>query len=375
MDIMSSDAAVIDHDEVWGVNAAGAVIRCDVSFAMDDYLTCVNRTPAFARFFETADHPVFTSTPRNPRAIAYPLQEVLNMPGARPYFNGSVSYIAAYAALIGVEELTIFGCDYIWGGVKYHPRQSDVVTRYMACMTYWLGYCQGRGMNVIVTPASPLLDADLKILEQFYGYIVKPFVQMDEPAPVPPKHLGGSFDRCHIDQGALDCMLEAFDIKSMIDIGCGTGEMMVVAHDKGLDGFGIDGDDTVARKCPVMIHDYTTGACEIPTDASQSVFDLAWSVEFLEHVAEDFQDHYMKTFQACRYAIVTAAPVGTDGHHHVNCQGQTYWIGVFEKYGFRFLEEHTRAVRGRSTMGRDFMRANGMVFENLKWSENGNHVC
>jgi hypothetical protein len=117
MNIMASDSLGINHDEVWGINGAGNVIKVDCSFAMDDYLICPDRTPTFAKFFEEADHPVFTSTPRTPNAIAYPLQDVLNMPGARPYFNGSVSYVAAYAALIGVEELTIFGCDYIYGGM------------------------------------------------------------------------------------------------------------------------------------------------------------------------------------------------------------------------------------------------------------------
>ena len=139
MAIMASDAVVIDRDEVWGVNAAGAVITVDLSFAMDDYLTCVNRTPALAQWFETAKEPFFTSQPRNPNALAYPLEEVLNMPGARPYFNGSVSYIAAYAALVGVKELTIFGCDYLYGGLgRMHPRQTETVARYLACMAWWL---------------------------------------------------------------------------------------------------------------------------------------------------------------------------------------------------------------------------------------------
>ena len=194
MDIMASDAVVIERDEVWGVNAAGAVINVDLSFAMDDYLTCVNRTPAFAKWFETAKEPFFTSQPRNPNALAYPLQEVLSMPGARPYFNGSVSYIAAYAALIGVKELTIFGCDYLYGGMgRMHPRQSETVARYMACMSWWLGFCQAKGMGVVITPSSPLLDADLNLLEQFYGYIVKPFIQhANAPDNNLPDHLGGS---------------------------------------------------------------------------------------------------------------------------------------------------------------------------------------
>ncbi len=362
MDIMASDAAVIDHDEVWGINAAGAVVRVDLSFAMDDYLACVNRTPAFASFFENAKEPFFTSVPRNPKAIAYPLEEVLAMPGARPYFDGSASYVAAYAALIGVKELTIFGCDYISGGVPYHPRQSHTVTRYMACMSYWLGYCQGRGINVIVTPASPLLDADLVVLEQFYGYVIKPFVGKNHAnLAALPSHLGGSMGRCHIDQGAFDYVVEKKAIRSMVDIGCGTGGMVEAAHAKGLDAVGIDGDSVIQRQAPCHVHDYTKGPIQVqPTD-------LAWSVEFVEHVAEEFVPNYMESFRCCKYALITYAQPGTPGYHHVNCQDQDYWVGVFSKHGFELDEETTSGVRAASTMTRSFMRENGLFFRNTKW--------
>ena len=361
MDIMASDAVVIERDEVWGVNAAGAVINVDLSFAMDDYLTCVNRTPAFAKWFETAKEPFFTSQPRNPNALAYPLQEVLSMPGARPYFNGSVSYIAAYAALIGVKELTIFGCDYLYGGMgRMHPRQSETVARYMACMSWWLGFCQAKGMGVVIAPSSPLLDADLNLLEQFYGYIVKPFIQhANAPDNNLPDHLGGSFGRCHIDQGALAHVREKFGIKSIVDVGCGTGGMVEVAHDMGMDAYGIDGDDSLERRAPIMIHDFSKGAA--PKFKTKP--DLAWSVEFLEHVDEDYQDNYMRAFKQCKYALITFAPPGTPGHHHVNCQDDGYWVKVFRKYGFEIDGETTSEVRKISTMGRDFMRDNGLFFK------------
>ena len=44
-------------------------------------------------------------------------------------------------------------------------------------------------------------------------------------------------------------------------------------------------------------------------------------------------------FSRCKYVVVTAAPPGQPGHHHVNCRPTEYWIDVFKKYGFEFLEE------------------------------------
>lgn len=365
MDLMASDAVRIEHDEVWGVNAASSVIKCDLSFAMDDYLTCVNRTPSFARWFDEVEEPFFTSTSRNPNALDYPLEAVLSMPGARPYFNGSVSYVAAYAALIGVEELTIFGCDYLYGGMgRMHPRQTETVARYMACMSFWLGVCSAKGMSVVVCPSSPLLDADLNVLEQFYGYVVKPYIHPDKPKTTElPGHLGGHMGRCHIDQGALSYLMEKLEPKTFIDIGCGTGGMVEVAHDAGLKAAGIDGDGTIERRAPCLVHDFTTDPLAVQET------DLGWSVEFLEHVEEKFMDNYMAAFKSCYHAVVTYAPEGTPGHHHVNCQNEAYWIRKFLDYGFVLDGELTPGVRRASTMGRDFMRETGLVFRNTEWQQ------
>jgi hypothetical protein len=362
MDLMASDAVRIEHDEVWGVNGAGNVIRVDCSFAMDDYLACVNRTPNLARFFENADHPVFTSFPRTPNAIPYPLQEVLSMRGARPYFDGSVSYVAAYAKLIGLDELTIFGCDYLYGGVgRMHPRQIDIVTRYMACMSYWLGQCEAGGMKVVVCPSSPLLNADYTLLEQFYGYVIKPHVNMGYTPDKSKSHLGGSMGVCHTDAGALKYMRDTFNVSSMLDLGCGTGDMCHTANEYGIEWTGVDGDE-IPRKMQTIDHDYT-----LAPYTPDRTFELGWAVEFLEHVDELYINNYMASFKQCRYVVVTAAPPGAPGHHHVNCQDEAYWVNKFYRHGFKHLEDHSVNVRNASTMERDFMRNTGMVFKNIEW--------
>ena len=70
----------------------------------------------------------------------------------------------------------------------------------------------------------------------------------------------------------------------------------------------------------------------------------------------------MATFRRCKYALVTFAPPDTPGHHHVNCRTEDYWIAQFKKYGFDFDADHTGHIRKASTMGRDFMRDNGLFF-------------
>lgn len=178
-------------------------------------------------------------------------------------------------------------------------------------------------------------------------------------------HLGGHGNRTWVDKGAISYIQDAFNIQTVVDIGCGPKGMEIVCGELGLDWSGIDGDDKFIRPGPnFLLWDFNNGAPETNN------FDLAWSVEFLEHVYEEYQDNYMQVFKRCKYACVTAAPPGFTGHHHVNEQPQEYWIDVFDKYGFKFSEEHTKKIRSKSTMmkhnrtNKTFIEMTGMFYIN-----------
>ena len=174
------------------------------------------------------------------------------------------------------------------------------------------------------------------------------------------EHLGGHLNRVHIDQGTLEYFTTHLGVTSMIDIGCGPGWMSEVAHNLGVAWYGVDGDEeALDAKLGTVVHDFSTGPCRHFYDLP---CDLAWSVEFLEHVDEEFVPNFMSTFRMCKYAVVTAAPPGYPGHHHVNCRTQDYWKGVFASSGFAFLPNETQQVRSRSTMVKPFMQSTGMVF-------------
>lgn len=180
-----------------------------------------------------------------------------------------------------------------------------------------------------------------------------------------PDHLGGHLDRTHVDQGAFDFITTKYSITSMVDIGCGPGGMYELAKNADIDWRGIDGDYTLnyseALKSLVTIHDFTQST--IPPYIADSQFDLAWSVEFLEHVEERYVSHFMKVFKRARYGVVTAAPPGAGGHHHVNCRLEDYWIGVFAANGFKYDHKISMEMRRKSTMTKGFMAKTGMFFE------------
>jgi SAM-dependent methyltransferase len=180
-----------------------------------------------------------------------------------------------------------------------------------------------------------------------------------------PDHLGGHLQKTHIDRGAFLYVLNNFDIKSMLDIGCGPGGMIEYARLRDVEAFGIDGDFTLTYpdeiKPYVLVHDFTKGPAPIG-----STFDLGWSVEFLEHVEEQYIPNFMDSFQRCKYVVCTAAPPGWNGHHHVNLQPMEYWIKVFDQYGFDYSESDTTNIRELSTMQKPFMQRTGMFFKKKK---------
>lgn len=176
-----------------------------------------------------------------------------------------------------------------------------------------------------------------------------------------PSHLGGHGNRCWTDEGVLKRAMKLFKPKSFVDVGCGTGEMVEMAQEKGLDAIGIDGDYTLERKSECIIHDYTTGEYNLP-----KIYDLCWSVEFLEHVEGIYIGNFMKTFTYCKHVIITHALPGKHGHHHVNCQPFEFWQNIFKYYGLEFDQDITDDLRNVSTMKKWFFKESGAYFKNTK---------
>ena len=189
-----------------------------------------------------------------------------------------------------------------------------------------------------------------------------------------PKYLGGHGNTTWIDKGAMFFMRSNYGIKSVLDIGCGPGGMEKVCEDLDIDWYGIDGDPSLSlainKSKNFALWDYTKGSPKIKRE-----FDLAWSIEFLEHVKEKYQDNYMNTFKLCKWAIITAAPPKWEGYHHVNCQTKAYWKNIFKRYGFEYREDVLNKIKKHSSMraksknfnnkivNGSFLQLNGMCFK------------
>jgi SAM-dependent methyltransferase len=157
----------------------------------------------------------------------------------------------------------------------------------------------------------------------------------------------------NIDRGALDYIIQSLPVKTMIDVGCGPGGMVKVANEIGIQAIGIDGDPMLS---PDIRHDFENGP--LMTVSA----DLAWAVEFLEHVEEQYLDNVFSVFERCKYVFCTHNE--KDGPWHSNCRPNEYWFEEFKKRGFCYNELMTKNIKLHSTMEREFVSQTGQFYEN-----------
>ena len=160
-------------------------------------------------------------------------------------------------------------------------------------------------------------------------------------------------------------LVDVLGVESVIDVGCGEGHAAAFFADMGCLVQGVDGSFSALRDSVIpgrhVRHDFLNGPY-VP----ERNYDLAWSCEFVEHVDERFMEHYFQTFDsASRYLLMTAAPPGQPGWHHVNCQPSEYWIKHIEPRGFRFDEALTEEAR--TLAGSGHFAAQGLVFTRVSW--------
>ena len=159
-----------------------------------------------------------------------------------------------------------------------------------------------------------------------------------------------------IDEPVLDYLIAHYNVRSMLDVGCGTGGMVRAAIVRGINAMGIDGDPSV-KQDRIRIHDYTL--CPLVIGHMADV-DLIWCVEFVEHVEAQYERNYFATFDAGRVLYLTHAIPGQRGHHHVNEQWDWYWIERLQARGWEVDPEGTIWARLNGAI--PFSKISGLVF-------------
>lgn len=119
---------------------------------------------------------------------------------------------------------------------------------------------------------------------------------------------------------------------STLDIGCGTGAMVKIARNLGVEAWGVDllqSNNGYLRK-----HDLRQ-----PLLLDRK-FDLITCIEVAEHIAPEYAETLCKSMKdnisSRGWLVLSAAHPGQQGHQHVNCQPAYYWREKLHALGFMY---------------------------------------
>mmetsp|Transcript_35151 Transcript_35151/g.48764 ORF Transcript_35151/g.48764 Transcript_35151/m.48764 type:complete len:395 (+) Transcript_35151:137-1321(+) len=185
-------------------------------------------------------------------------------------------------------------------------------------------------------------------------------------------HIGGWMrnDTNGYEPKLWDWMIERLRISSFIDVGCGAG--LVTKHflDRGVDALCVEASNeainvSFAPRDRIVQHDFTRGPW-FPSGGR--VVDVAYTVEFLEHVEEKYLDNVVSLLKSARYLFMSASEQG--GWSHMTVHKRWWWIERMESYGFAYSAEMTQILQRLTLGGQEikrgyaYLKHNGLVFRN-----------
>ena len=181
---------------------------------------------------------------------------------------------------------------------------------------------------------------------------------------------GALLNGTHCDH-LLKAVCDTYRPKSVLDVGCGPLAAVDYFIRAGVPNvLGLDSDRSLltneAAK-PRLDHLLLADIEETPV-LLPGRFDLVWSFECAEHIAN--ASNFVQTVcgNAARIIVMTAAAPGQSGFHHVNCRPISYWVKLIEEQGFIYHLAETEQLKTANRLdsyNHNWFAENGMVFHRV----------
>lgn len=144
-------------------------------------------------------------------------------------------------------------------------------------------------------------------------------------------------------ENVTDILFRYLSPLSMVDVGCGCGVYSHFFQKKGVQVLSLDGVRPPKEESfPVSI---TVRDLTIPFENIWGKFDVALCLEVAEHIPEDMSPSFLQNITALSdRLVISAAPPGQGGHHHVNEQPKRYWVRRLAEHGFVYNRKLTGQI-------------------------------
>jgi len=142
-----------------------------------------------------------------------------------------------------------------------------------------------------------------------------------------------------------DAIRAVLPLKSIIDVGCATGDIVQAFIEDGVFAMGMEGTEahlkfSIIPHSSTYIHDLRT-----PLDFKFE-FDLCLCLEVAEHIEPEYADIFVSNLcTLSNQILLSAAPPGQGGHYHVNCQLPKYWDEKFDKLGYYRVQSTAEMIK------------------------------
>lgn len=157
-------------------------------------------------------------------------------------------------------------------------------------------------------------------------------------------------------------------VKTVIDIGCGTGAFLSCFAKYGKSILGYDFHDDIDGNLMIDKNNYIQQDLTKPIQFVKK-FDLSISLEVAEHIDKDYEEIFiLNLVNSSDVVLFSAAIPNQGGTNHINCQWPDYWSSIFSRYSY-FCYDILRPIFWNDSEIPWWYRQNIMLFIN----SNGNY--